>query len=310
MLVWLTGEASDGQPAELTTQYYNQITPDQTEDGAAFLSLLSGALIHHYTTDAEYKVHNRLYVKTDGAGCYSGSDTMLGLACIGASIDAMWDDANGDKPNCRVEVHYVSGAGDGKSMLDAWFGVSGQKVDRSVVSGMGAYDVCDPHTLVDALNAGGGVLGCHSRVWTITRSVLLENRDAKKKKVLDDEVKKCLSGLAAGAGLSGLGVRVIHERAYLYSGEGNIPHGVALSRQSRCEADVIMMFDDIPSWKDLLPTDLVNPAEVVVLTEIERAVLVREAARVNVAKTPAARELLDKSKLEKKADKENLKRNK
>ena len=123
-------------------QYVDTLVDNAAEDGHAVSSILEYNI-------KDYKNRNphidNAILMTDGAGCYSGTF----LLCFLSVVYKM--------TGVKILRHFVSEAGQGKTMLDTHFSYAGRHVITSVQSGKGARDIMSASDCVTALRERGGI---------------------------------------------------------------------------------------------------------------------------------------------------------
>ena len=165
-------------PDEYQLCYFDDITDDGCEDGFAVLSCLHADL--HSFRKANPHVA-RIFLASDGAGCYSGKYTSMTLPLL-----SEWT-------GLCIHDHSLGEAGMNKSSLDGHFGTAGQHTKRVVASGQ--QDATSAETTCAAALRNGGMKNTTCRVVNIRR----ENQ-AKVK-------AGALSKLGKGAGVKNLAYR-------------------------------------------------------------------------------------------------------
>jgi len=184
--------AADGkfEEGEFVVRYFDMMMNDKKEDG---LSSLSSVRIAIEKTKEETPGMEGAWVKTDGAGAYSGIEFTVGLAMMN------------EMTGIRVLGHFIGEAGCNKSQLDAHFAVSGSALRRLIASG--AHDVREPDSLARGL----------AKVAPVGTTVIHFDPTRTAGKITSATQK---------------GLTQMSHRAYTYDAEGSSFLGLLLRRQS------------------------------------------------------------------------------
>lgn len=95
---------------EYVSVFYDVIADDAKEDGESLLNTTKSVLIDYKSRPENSHVTEGIEV-SDGAGCFSGSDFFVALACMG-----LWT-------GIFIIMHCISEAGQGKTRVDTHFAV-------------------------------------------------------------------------------------------------------------------------------------------------------------------------------------------
>jgi hypothetical protein len=137
--------------SDKTITFVDSIVEGATEDGHAVSSILERNI-------GEYKIRNpaveEAILMTDGAGCYSGVYLFAFLPLVHTMT------------GIKIIRHYISEAGQGKTLLDTHFSYSIRHVHTSVCSGKGDNNITSGDDCVRALQQRGGV--AHSLAEALT----------------------------------------------------------------------------------------------------------------------------------------------
>lgn len=125
---------------KFVSHFFHNVSDDKREDGFAIMSNIEQAL---KAMKHAFPELTEAYVMSDGAGAYSGAYLAINLAMMG------------DWTGIHVIAHFIGESGQGKSTLDAMFGVLTQALERTTRTGR-QYDILKAADLRNALVAFGG----------------------------------------------------------------------------------------------------------------------------------------------------------
>lgn len=139
--VWATVKRQD----KFISQFFHNVSDDKKEDAFAVLSNIAEALRQIKCAFPEL---SEGVLMTDGAGAYSGAFLAIHLSQLG-----VWT-------GIPITAHYISESGQGKSVLDAIFGVLTNFLERVTRTGR-KFDILKAADLKAALMAFDGIKGNH-----------------------------------------------------------------------------------------------------------------------------------------------------